>query len=128
MAKPRRSLEQLGQIEHLLRQKYGEDAVVNPRQFWTEEKEEDFQKQLKESVENQQKIEENEDKVEKDGVLISKRLLTYKNSESCPVCEKYLTNTQDSVYLLKFKCCHQCYINYVEDRVERWKNGWRPTK
>jgi len=124
--KPRRTLEELQQIEWAIKQKYGDLAVADPRQFWNADKEEDLKKQLKENETKYLLREENEEKTEKDGFLISKRLLTARKSESCPVCKNYFTETKDSVYLLKFECCQKCYILYVEDREERWNLGWRP--
>lgn len=126
--KPKRTIEELAKIEHALKEKYGEDSIVNPRQFWTKEKESEYQKELSVSVEKQQKLEENSEKIEKDGFLISKRLLTYTNSEGCPTCSKYFLNAQDTVYLIKFECCHKCFIDFVDGREDRWKTGWRPTK
>ena len=29
-------------------------------------------------------------------------------------------------YMTKYECCFNCYIQYIEDREERWKSGWRP--
>ena len=121
----KRTIEELGKLEQLLKNKYGDDAIINPKSLWSKEKEEFYQVQHKENLEKQQKLEENEEKIEKDGFFASKRIFT-KNGESCPVCEKYLTNTQDGVYLLKFSCCNTCYVTYVEDRLDRWLTGWRP--
>ncbi len=126
MAKPKKTIEELGKIEFALKQKYGEEAIVNPLQFWTKEKEVDFQEQIKESLEKQRNLEENEERIEKDGFLVSKRLFT-KNGESCPICQKYLLDSRDVIYIAKFECCSKCYIQYVEDREERWKTGWRPS-
>ena len=126
--KARRTLEELQQIEWAIKKKYGDIAVADPRQFWNPEKEADLKIQLKDNELKRILHDENEEKVEKDGFLISKRLLTTRKSESCPVCESYFTENRDSVYLLKFQCCQKCYITYVEDRQERWDSGWRPAK
>lgn len=124
----KKSIEYIGKLEQAIKKQYGEVAIANPRQFWTSEKEKEYIEQAKENAEKLFKLEENEDKVEKDGFLISKKLVNKKNNKNCSVCEKYLLDTQDDLYLLKFDCCHNCYIQYVEDREERWKNGWRPQK
>lgn len=124
----KRSIEYLGKLEQAIKKQYGEEAVTNPRQYWTPEKEQEYQQQTKENAEKAFKIEENEDKVEKDGFLISKKLVNKRNNKNCPVCERYILDTQDDLYLFKFECCSACYIQYVEDREERWKNGWRPKK
>jgi len=33
---------------------------------------------------------------------------------------------KDDLYMNKFDCCWKCYIQWVEDREERWLEGWRP--
>lgn len=128
MSEPKKTIEYIGKLEQAIKKQYGEEAVANPRQFWTPEKEKEYQEQVKESAEKAFKLEENEDKVEKDGFLISKKLVNKKNNKNCPVCEKYILDQKDDLYLFKYECCSTCYIQYVEDREMRWKNGWRPTK
>jgi len=125
---PKKSIEYLGKLEQAIKKQYGEEAIANPRRDWTPEKEKEYQEQAKENAQKLFKVEENEDKVEKDGFLISKKLVNKKNNKNCSVCEKYLLNAKDDLYLLKFDCCYDCYLQYVEDREERWKNGWRPQK
>ena len=26
----------------------------------------------------------------------------------------------------KYDCCFRCFLQYVDEREERWKSGWRP--
>jgi hypothetical protein len=66
------------------------------------------------------------EKVEVNGILVSQKLLSRETNRTCPVCEIYSFDKKDDVYMNKFKCCFGCYIQYVEDREERWKTGWRP--
>lgn len=122
----KRSLEELQQIEAAIRNKFGEAAITNPKSLWNEEAEKDYKKQISQLNDKSLLREKNEEKVEKDGFLISKRLLTIEKVEGCPTCGKCYTDARDSIYLLKFECCLNCYVLYVEDREERWKNGWRP--
>ena len=63
---------------------------------------------------------------EVNGVFISKKLLTRESNRSCPVCNTYSFKSKDDVYMSKFECCEGCYIQWVEDREERWILGWRP--
>ena len=37
-------------------------------------------------------------------------------------------SVKDDVCLVKFDCCNNCYIQYVENREERWLKGWRPNE
>ena len=113
-------------IEKAIAAKYGKEAVQNPRQNWTEEKERDFLEKLKASTRRMHELAQKDEKVEVNGVLISKKLLIRETNRECPVCSVYSFDKRDDVYMNKFKCCFGCYIQYVEDREERWKSGWRP--
>ena len=117
----------IAQLEKAIANKYSEEAVKNPESGWDEEKEKQFQEQLKKF---NQKIERNssfEDKVEVNGVLVSKKLLIRESNRTCPVCETYSFNSKDDIYVTKYSCCFKCYIKYVEGREERWDSGWRPS-
>ena len=76
-------------LEKAISQKYGEEAINNPRRFWDEDKEKAY---LQQSIEERQKfakLAETQDKVEQDGFLINKKLLNRDHNRTCPVCEKY---------------------------------------
>ena len=115
-------------LEKAIAQKYGQEAVDNPRKFWDEQKEQEYIKQSQEIKKRQQKINEQKEKVEQHGFLINKKLLTKENNRTCPVCKKYSFRPQDDLYLNKFECCFVCYVQWIEDREERWKSGWRPNE
>ena len=116
----------VAQLELAIANKYGEDAVKNPESGWDEEKEKSFQEQIKKFNKKMDKNSSFEDKVEVNGVLVSKKLLSRESNRTCPVCNIYSFDFKDDVYMTKFECCFKCYIKYVEDREERWKAGWRP--
>ena len=126
--KPKRDIEYVGKIEKAIADKYGQEAVVNPRSLWNEEKEREYVDQVKENAEKHFKVEEDDDIVEKDGIFISKKLLNKSNTNFCEVCNKYMLSSRDEVFILKWDCCYSCYTTWVEDREERWKTGWRPDK
>ena len=46
----------------------------------------------------------------------------------CPICERVMKGSYSTNSFYNFGCCHDCYIEFVEDRVERWNDGWRPSK
>jgi len=120
--------EYVAKLERAISQKYGNEAINNPRRFWDDDKE---QKYLKQSLEEQRKfakLAESQDKVEQDGFLINKKLLTRDHNRTCPVCKKYSFHPKDDLYMNKFEACFDCYIHYVEGREERWVTGWRPNK
>jgi hypothetical protein len=125
---PKKSIEYVGKVEKAIADKYGEEAVTNPRSLWDEEKENDYIKQAEENAEKYYKKDEDDDIVEKEGIFVSKKLLNKSNTDKCTICNKYMLSSRDKVYLLKWECCNGCYIKWVEDREDRWNNGWRPNK
>jgi len=115
-------------LEKAIAKKYGEEATHNPSRFWDEEKEKDYITQSQQAQRKFAKLAESQDKVEQDGFLINKKLLTRENNRSCPICKRYSFHPRDDLYMNKFEACFKCYIDYVEDREERWATGWRPNK
>ena len=70
----------IARVEKAIKKKYGHEAVLNPKANWDEEKEQEYLKQLKEYSKKQQEIKEETERVEKDGFLISKKLLTKRSN------------------------------------------------
>ena len=120
--------EYIAQLEKLISQKYGTEAINNPRRFWSDEKEKEYITQSQEEQKKFAKLAESEDKVEQDGFLINKKLLTRDQNRTCPICKKYSFHPRDDLYMNKFEACFVCYIQYISDREERWAAGWRPKK
>jgi hypothetical protein len=120
--------EYLAKLEKAISQKYGPETISNPRQSWDETKEKEYIEQSQAQQKKFAKLSETQDKVEQDGFLINKKLLTRDHNRTCPVCKKYSFRPQDDLYMNKFEACFKCYVQYVEDREERWASGWRPTK
>ena len=115
-------------LEKAIAQKYGEEAINNPRRFWDEDKEKDYIAQSQEEQRKFAKLAETQDKVEQDGFLINKKLLTRDHNRTCPVCSIYSFHPRDDLYMNKFEACFACYIQYIDGREERWTTGWRPNK
>ena len=113
-------------IEKAIAEKYGTETILNPKSLWNEDKEKEYLEQVKELNQKQTILEDKEHKVEFDGVFISKKLLNRESNRTCPVCSIYSFSLEDDVYMNRFKCCHKCYVQYVEGREERWNSGWRP--
>ena len=116
----------IASVEKAIAQKYGTETIQNPKSNWTDEKERDYLSQLKKFSENERRQQDQEEKVETNGYFISKKLLNKETNRTCPVCDTYSFNLKDDVYMSKFECCFKCYIQWVEDREERWATGWRP--
>ncbi len=116
----------IASVEKAIAQKYGTDTIQNPKSNWTDEKEREYLSQLKKFSENERRQQDQEEKVETNGYFISKKLLNKETNRTCPVCDTYSFDLKDDVYMSKFECCRKCYIQWVEDREERWATGWRP--
>ena len=113
-------------LEKAIAEKYGPEAIQNPKKGWDEEKEKEYIEQQKRYYERLQSLEEKSEKVEVDGIFIPKKLLSKKSNRTCPTCNSYSFKLQDDIYMNKYGCCFKCYIKYVDGREERWKSGWRP--
>ena len=113
-------------IEKAIAQRYGEDAIKNPRADWDEEKEKEYLQQMRELYARTTKNREREEKVDVNGIKVTKKLLNRESLKTCPVCGAFPKSVKDDVCLVKFDCCNNCYIQYVEGREDRWLQGWRP--
>ena len=122
-------LNDIARFEKAIAKKYGPEAIENPRKHWNDEKEKSYQDQIKKLAEKERSFEEKDDKVEVGGFLISKKLLNKDTTRrTCPVCKTYSYKVRDDVFMNKFECCYNCYVQWVESREERWLSGWRPNK
>jgi hypothetical protein len=118
----------IAKVEKAIAQKYGKEAIQNPKANWDEDKEKEYLEQLKKLSDKEDKIKEKSEKVETNGFFVSKKLLTKDSKRECPVCGSYSFKAVDDVYMTKYECCFKCYIQYVEGREERWQKGWRPDR
>ena len=128
MKKKEKDPNLIAKFELAIEKQYGKEAIVHPRSNWDDAKEQSYLEQAEEVFKKNRIKKEKTEKIEKDGFLISKKLLTKRSSRTCPVCETYSFDIKDDVYMNKYDCCYRCYIQYVEDREERWEAGWRPNQ
>ena len=119
----KKSYNDIAKIEKAIKNKYGEEAIQNPKKSWDEEKEKKYLKDLKYFHEKKRDIKK---ETKQNGFTIRERDTNKKDNRVCPVCGSYSFSREDDLYMAKFQCCFQCYVQYVEDREERWKSGWRP--
>ena len=113
-------------IEKAISQKYGDEAIQNPRANWDENKEKEYLAQMKELYNKIKSNDEAQDKIDINGIKVSKKLLNKESLRNCPVCGSLPKRSMDDVCITKFECCSKCYLQYVEGREERWLKGWRP--
>tara|TARA_B100000963_G_scaffold361116_1_gene394935 strand:+ start:6495 stop:6887 length:393 start_codon:yes stop_codon:yes gene_type:complete len=122
----KKDLNDIARYEVAISKKYGKEAIKHPKADWDDEKEKEYQQQIRDLYEKEKKQEEKNEKIEMDGFLISKKLFNKDNNRNCPVCQSYSFELRDDVYMAKFDCCFKCYIQWVEGREARWETGWRP--
>ena len=116
--------DEIAAIERLFAKDYGEKSTKNFRSNWNEEKEKKYLSQLNsfsKRIKSKDSI-----KVDVGGVLIPKAVMGKKSNRSCPVCKTYSFSSKDDLYMNRFKCCFDCYIEFVQGREDRWNNGYRP--
>ena len=113
----------IAKLEKAIKKQYGEEAIQNPKSNWDKEKEQEYLKQLEIVAEKERKhIQEEKQKVNIEGFLVSKKLLNKETDRVCPVCEKYCFGKKHTAYLNKFESCVDCYIKYAEDPHLRKKD------
>ena len=122
----KKDLNQIAKIEKAMSKKFGKESIVNPKSGWSDEKEQQYLKDLKSFYSEEYK--EAEDKINEDGFFIPRNLINKEIKRVCPVCETYSFSSKDDLYMNKFECCEKCYIQWVEGREERLHDGWRPDK
>ena len=118
----------IAKLERAITQKYGSETIGNPHAAWDEEREKAYIAQSQEEQRKFSKMAKTQDKVEQDGFLINKKLLTRDHNRACPICSRYSFRSRDDMYMSKFKTCFMCYIKWIEGREERWVSGWRPDR
>lgn len=117
MTKP--NIDVIDALEKSIKEKYGKEAVTNPKSLWNEEKEKEYLQQLKELYKNKPP----DDHMENiNGVLLpSKLLIRDENNRNCVSCKIYSFDRRDDLYMNKFQCCFKCYIMHVEGREDKWQ-------
>ena len=123
-----KDFDKIAAIEKAITKKYGKDTIQNPRANWDEIKEKEYLEQMREYYEKTNRHEKSQEKVDINGIKVSKKLLNRDSLKCCLVCGAFPKKSMDDVCLLKFECCYRCYIQHIEDREERWLKGWRPDK
>ena len=126
--KTRKDPNYIAAVEKAITEKYGKDTVQDFRHEWKEEKEKEYLNQLKEMRVKRDKYSINKEAVTVGDVKITKRRDRQKDDRTCPVCKTYSFSRKDDLYMNRFKCCHDCYIDFVIGREQAWKNGDRPTE
>ena len=115
----------IASVEKAMVKKYGNISVQDFRSAWTPEHEKKYLDQLKEANELVKRS-HRKHKLETDELIISKRPNIKKSERCCPVCKTYSFSSRDDLYMNRFECCFECYVDFIEHREDDWKSGKRP--
>jgi hypothetical protein len=55
-------------------------------------------------------------------------LRQYRCPSFCPQCDVTMRGHLSTKSYYDYGVCNNCYIEFIEDRQSRWKEGWRPTQ
>lgn len=122
----KKDLNDIAAVEKAISNKYGKEAITNPKSTWDDSKEKEYIEQVKKIAQTQRDDPKKGSKVELNGFLVSEKLINKKSKRTCPVCDVYSFDKKDDLYMNRFGCCFKCYVCFVEGREERWEAGWRP--
>jgi len=109
-------------LEREIATHYGELATVNPLSLWDEEKEKKYLEELKEFEIKNRQVDKRKEKIDFDGVLVPKKLISSDTNKVCSICKCYSFSKNDDLYLYKFKACYKCYCLNIEGRNGDQKN------
>ena len=126
MTKSKQDPDYVVKVEKAIADKYGIEAIQHPAKDWNPEKEREYLEQVKLLNKKIRDLSEKAEKIEVQGVLISKKLLNKDSNRVCPICDIYSFDSKDDIHMIKHDCCYKCYITWVDGREERWAAGWRP--
>ncbi len=115
----KKDLNYIAALEKAVKEKYGEIATLNPKMFWDESKEKNYLEESKQAIKREYIVRDSKEKIELEGILISKNALTKTESRTCKYCNTYSFKKQDDLYMNKFSACYKCYLCKLEDK----KNG-----
>ena len=107
-------------LEKAIIEKYGEQTVKNPKADWSQEKEAEYLKQIKELSKLESLPEQYSELTELKGVLIPKKLITKRYNNNCHICKCYSFSKGDDIYLSKYETCFKCFIQHIEGREQQW--------
>jgi hypothetical protein len=103
-------------LEKAIKEKYGEVATMNPKHFWDEEKEKTYIEDTKAVIKKEYVSQDSKERIEVDGIMVSKNVLMNKEDRNCKICKKYSFDRRDDIYIKKFNACYKCYLCKIEDK------------
>ena len=84
-------------VEKAIKEKYGKDAISNPKSNWDDEKEQEYLDELKKMSKKDRASYYKKEVVDNNGILITKKLIKKDDVQrTCPVCTKYSFKSRDN--------------------------------
>jgi hypothetical protein len=117
-----KNLDYIARLERAISRKYGPEAILNPKAGWSEEKEKHYLEQLK----SLDKKETYSEKVEINGVLVPKKLVSREIKRVCPTCKTYSFSLKDDVYMAKYECCARLLCSVCRRQRRKMVTGLAP--
>ena len=108
-----KDLDKIAAVEKAIAEKYGKETIQNPRGNWDEDKEKEYIQQSKEFYKKKNRNDEWQEKVDVNGIKMSKKLLNKESLKNCPICGSFPEKSMDDVCLIKFDCCEHCYDHKI---------------
>ena len=81
--KKQKDFNTIAKIEKAIAKKFGQKTIINPKSSWDDEKEKEYLQQLKEFYSKQRKKADNGEKIEEEGFLLSKNLISKESKRVC---------------------------------------------
>lgn len=110
------NIEYIQALEKAIKDKYGDLATMNPKHFWDDKKEKDYIEETKKVVKKEYTSRDSKERIEVEGIFVSKNVLSNKENRTCNICKKYSFEKRDDVYIKKFNACYKCYLCKIEDK------------
>ncbi len=110
-----KDLNYIAALEKAINEKYGDETTHHPKANWTPEKEIEYLEQTKEAFAREIVNRRSSEVVEKDGILLTRKLISKTINRSCKQCRKYSFRNRDDVYLVKFNLCELCFLDKKQE-------------
>ena len=106
----------VAKVEQAISEKYGEDTIQNPKGNWDDNKEKEYLKQMKAFYAKTHKNDEWQEKIDINGIKISKKLFNRDSVRNCPVCGSFAKKSLDDIYIIKYECCVSLWYFVFDSR------------
>jgi len=78
-----KDLNYVAAVEKAIAEKYGAETIVNPKANWDEEKEKEYLSQMREFYKKTKKNEEWQEKIDINGIKVTKKLFNRESLRHC---------------------------------------------